>query len=247
MAVKAVGLAFQQGRPFAPTGAADRFAGRLVHRQRVHAVHLHARNAVGRRHVGDVGHQRHVLLRRPLRELVVLAHVHHRQLPHGADVDVLVKRTAIGRPVAEKAHRYLPAAAQLRRQTGAGGEPESPRHDAVRSQHADLEIGDVHGAALALAVTGGTAKELGHHAIDIGALGNAVAVAAVGAGDVIRVLQVRADGHPHAFFTDVGMQGSHHLTLAGLVFRLLLEQAYAPHALIHVEELFRRGSFNWHQ
>ena len=246
VAMKAVGLALQQGRPFTPAGAFNRFAGRFIHGQGIHTVHLHAGNSVGRRHVGDVGNQRHVLLRRPLRELVVLAHVYHGQLPHGADVDVLVKRAAIGRTVAEKAHRYLPASPQLSRQAGSRGQPESPGHDAVGAQHADLEIGDVHGAALALAVTGRTTEELGHHAVDVSAFGDAVAVAAMGTGDVIGILQVGTDRHRHAFFTNVGVQGPHYFALAGLVFRLFLEQANAPHALIHLEELFRRGSFNRH-
>src|SRR2546422_11031339 len=59
-----------------------------------------------------------------------------------------------------------------------------------------------------------------------------MAVAAVRAGDVIRILQMRTDRHRHGFFTDVGMQGPHDLALAGLVFRLLLEEANTPHATI---------------
>ena len=35
----------------------------------------------------------------------------------------------------------------------------------------------------------------------------------------------RTDRHRHGFFTDVGMQGPHDFALAGLVFRLLLEEA----------------------
>src|SRR5262245_63772649 len=57
-------------------------------------------------------------------------------------------------------------------------------------------------------------------------------VAAVRAGDVIRILQMRTDRHSHGFLTDIGMQGAHNFALAGLVFRLLLEEANAPHARI---------------
>src|SRR5262249_5816021 len=55
---------------------------------------------------------------------------------------------------------------------------------------------------------------------------------AVRAGDVIRILQMRTDRHSHGFLTDVGVQGAHDFALAGLVFRLLLEEANAPHARI---------------
>src|SRR5262245_38815139 len=43
---------------------------------------------------------------------------------------------------------------------------------------------------------------------------------------------MRTDRYSHSFFTDVGMQGAHDFALTGLVFRLLLEEANAPHATI---------------
>ena len=53
-----------------------------------------------------------------------------------------------------------------------------------------LHIGDVHGAALALAVTGFLAEQLRHGALGIRAAGNRMAVAAVGGGEIV----LRLDG-----------------------------------------------------
>jgi len=45
-------------------------------------------------------------------------------------------------------------------------------------------------------------------------------------------VQMRTDRHSYGFLTNVGMQGTHDFALAGLVFRLFLEEANAPHATI---------------
>jgi hypothetical protein len=67
------------------------------------------------------------------------------------------------------------------------GRPRSdghPRgHDAVGAQHVQIEGGDVHGPAQAAAVAVLPSHELGHHEIETGPLGDAVAVAAMIADD----------------------------------------------------------------
>src|SRR5215510_9891922 len=135
-------------------------------------------------------------------------------------------------PHRQRSRRPPGPTAQLCRPPGASGESKAPSYNAVGAQHTDGKVGNVHGATLALTIAGSTAKQLGHHAFDIGALGNAMAVAAVRASDVIRILQMCTNRHSHGFLTDVGMQGPHDFALAGLIFRLLLEEANAPHARI---------------
>ena len=232
MPVEAVRLAFQEGWSLAPPRARNGLASRFVHRESVHAIDLHPGNAVGRCHVGDIRHQGHVLLRGPLGILVVLTDVHHGQLPDRSNIDILMEWTTVRGTVAKEADGHLSRLAQLRRQTSPGGQSEAAGDNAVGAQHTDRKVGNVHGATLALTIAGSAAKEFGHHLLDIGALGDAMAVATVRTGDIIGLREMRADGNGHGFLANVRMQGAHDFALAGLVFRLFLEQADAPHARV---------------
>src|SRR6266849_2054709 len=107
MSMEAVRLALQQRWPLTPSRPRNGFPSRFIHSQSVHAVDLHARNAVGRCHVGDIGDQRHVLLRRPLGILVVLTDIHHRQFPDRADVDIFVERPPVCSAIPKEAHGHL--------------------------------------------------------------------------------------------------------------------------------------------
>src|SRR6266446_2277280 len=78
MPVEAVRLALQQRWSLTPPRPRDSFPSRFIHSQSVHAVDLHARDAVGRCHVGDIGDQCHVLLRGPLRVLVIFTDIDYR-------------------------------------------------------------------------------------------------------------------------------------------------------------------------
>ena len=64
-----------------------------------------------------------------------------------------------------------------------------PADDAVGAEIAALDIGDVHRAAAAAAIAVFLAEELGEHQLRIGALGDAMAMAAMGRGDVVGLAQ----------------------------------------------------------
>ena len=121
--------------------------------------------------------------------------------------------TLIGRAIAEETGAHLVGAPHLGRQAGAGGDTLSRANDAVGAQNADVGIGDVHGAALALAVAGLLGPQLSHHILQVSALGDAVAVSPVGAGNVVIVPQIGACGGGNGFLTDiqVGKAGDLHL------------------------------------
>jgi len=90
--------------------------------------------------------------------------------------------------------------------SAAAGDRHAAGDDAVGAQHPDGEVGDVHRAALALAIAVGAAEELGHHPVDVGALGDAVPVAPVGARDAIGRAQRGAHADGDSLLADVGMK-----------------------------------------
>src|SRR5262249_58515649 len=92
---------------------------------------------------------------------------------------------------------------------------DAPRHNPVGTQHADFEIGNVHGPTLALAIAGLAAVKLGHHALEIGTLGDAVSVPAVGRDDLITLLERCTHPNRHRLLADVAVHDA--VDLAGVV------------------------------
>ncbi len=78
-----------------------------------------------------------------------------------------------------------------------------------------LEIGDVHRTALAFAVAGLPAVKLGHHAVQVGALRDAMAVAAMRRDDPVAALERGADADRDRLLTDVAVHDA--VDLAGKV------------------------------
>ena len=115
---------------------------------------------------------------------VVLADVDDGQLPQRRHVHDLVDQALAERAVAEEADRDLVRAAHLGRQGRAGRDAGAAADDRVRAEVAGVLVGDVHRAAFAPAVARRLAQQLGKHAVDRRAFGQAMAVAAVRAGDV---------------------------------------------------------------
>ena len=104
-----------------------------------------------------------------------------------------MERAGVRRAIAEKRDRDRALALHLRRQTRASDDRDPAGDNAVGAEHADRKIGDMHRAALALAIAGLSAVELGHHAVEVGALGDAVAMAAMGRNDPVALAKRRTD------------------------------------------------------
>ena len=170
--------------------------------------------------------------------LVVLAQEDHRQVIDGRHIDGLVERALVGGAVAEEHHGDGILVQVFLGQRGADGDGDAAAHDAVGAQHAHIHIRDMHGAALALAVAGLTSHQLGEHPAQIGALGDAVAVAAVVGNDVVVVGQVGADAHADGLLAVVGVDrraGQVHL---GQLDGLLLKFADGGHPGIQIQQDF---------
>jgi hypothetical protein len=104
---------------------------------------------------------------------------------------------------------------QLLRVGGAHRNRQPGRHHAVGAQHAHGKIGDVHRTTLAAVEAGGLAEQLGHHAAQVRALGQRVAVPSVGGGEVVGGMQVRADAGGHRLLPGGQVQGPAHPGRAG--------------------------------
>src|SRR5690349_4678040 len=134
---------------------------------------------------------------------VVLADIEHRKFPGRRYVEAFVKGPGIRCAIAEERDCYTALALHLRREAGAGDDRDAAGDDAVGAEHADAEIGDVHRTAFALAVARLSSVKLGHHAVEIGPLGDAVPVAAMCRDDAIVAAQSAADPDRHRLLADI--------------------------------------------
>ena len=161
----------------------------------------------------------------------------------GAKVDAFVECAVWSGTITEKADGYLVFAAKLAAEGRPGGDGQTAANDAVGAQVAEVEIGDVHRTALAAAVAGSLAEELGHHQIQPTAFSDAVAVTAVGGGDVVGVGQGSADASTGGFFADVEVQSATHAGRLKGAIGGLLEAPDAGHRPVHPFEHLFAGKF----
>src|SRR5262249_33738301 len=117
---------------------------------------------------------------------------------------------------------------------------DAARDDAVGAEHADAEIGDVHRTALAFAVAGLPTVELGHHPVEIGALGDAVAMAAMRRDDPVALAERGAGADGDGRLADIAMHDA--VDLAGEIIGrgALLEAADRQHPAQHLALLLGR-------
>ena len=138
-----------------------------------------------------------------------------------------MKAAFVGRTIAKKGDRYLITAPVVGAKTGPHRHRDAAADNATGAQHANVKIGNVHGAAFALAIAGRLAKEFGHHAVKIAPFGDHMAMAAMGADDVIIVSQRGADPCPHRLLANVQVDKAGQLPLAKKLAHLLLKTANA--------------------
>ena len=113
--------------------------------------------------------------------------------------------------VAKKTYSHLPASPHLTRKRRAGSQCDTAAHNAVCTKHIQFRVADVERSAFAAAVPCGFAEQLGHHAFQITTLGDYVAVASMGTGDIIVAVQRAAGSGSYSFLTQVEMNRAVHL------------------------------------
>ena len=201
--VEAIGVALDQRRAVVGPGAIHRFACRFVDGEHVLAVDGDAGEAVAHRAIGEPRDRGLVLLPRELAVVIVLDHEDRRQLEQRREVECLVPGALVGRAVTGEAHRDAAVSLILRRERCSDRDRRSAADDAVGADDADVEVGDVHRATLAVAVPGRFAEQLGEHQPHVATLGDAVTVAAVSAGDRVVGPEVGADADGHRLLASV--------------------------------------------
>src|SRR5262249_58650999 len=97
--------------------------------------------------------------------------------------------------IPEERHCHTIALRQVRGEGGPSGDRHAGPHNAVGAEHTNAKIGDVHGTTLAVTVAVATAKQLGHHALQVGPFGNRMAMPTVRADDLVVLAQSSTDSH----------------------------------------------------
>ena len=87
----------------------------------------------------------------------------------------------------------------------------------------------MHRATTAAAVAGLLSEKLGHHALHIGALGDAVAVATVRRGDVVVLVEGETSAGRYSLLADREVHGAVHEPTAVQVFHCFFKAADLPH------------------
>ena len=229
MAVEAGDPGDHGRRALARPRALDGLARGLLHGEEVRAVHLHRRHAEAGRPAGDVLGADRVVDAGALAVTVVLDHEDAWQLQHHGHVHGLEGGALVGAAVAGEADRHPVGAARLGAQCRPDGQRRVAADDGVGAQHALVQIGDVHGPALAAAQAPGLGEDLQHHALYVAALGDAVAVAAMGRADVVVVGQMQADTGGDGLLTGVQMHEARDIAGGVLHVNAVLERADGAH------------------
>src|SRR5688572_26145648 len=235
MSVVSVGLELQEGRSLPLARPLDVFRRGRVDVADVLAIDRLGGNPEGLGARADVA-------RRRLREVrvlvvsVVLARKDHRKLPQLCQVELLVEQPLAEGALAEEADRDAILFQVLRRVRRAGRDAGAAADDRVGAKIAGRRVGDVHRAALALAVPGFLAQQLSEHQVRRCALGQAVPVTAMRARDVVVFPQCLAHADGDRLLADVEVREPGHQRPRVEIVDALLEQADGDHLLVQPQQ-----------
>src|SRR3979411_1923558 len=152
MSVVAIGVAQEERSAFAISGTIHKPLGDLMHSANVLPV-----NAYGVQAERACAHSnfagRGLGVMRVFRIKIVLAHIDHGQLEKLREVHYFVKHALAERAFSDEAYCHATIAQTLRRKSCASGDSGAAAHDGIRSEVAGGGVCDMHGTALALAVS----------------------------------------------------------------------------------------------
>lgn len=230
----AVGAQLDEERPLAGAGARDKAGGQRVDGQHVLSVDDVGLNPEGLG-AGDEFTRGLFVGAGVFAVEVVLAGVDDGQFPERGHVHALVEQALAKRAVAEEADGDIPGAEPFGRHGCPGRDPGRTADDGVGAEVAVGLVGDVHRAALAPAVAFGAAEKFAEHLAELGALGDAMAVAAMGGGDLVGRAQRLADADGDGLLPGIHVGQAGHLGLEVELVGVILEGADAGHLAIHAQ------------
>ncbi len=140
-----------------------------------------------------------------------------------------MKGPFIGRTVAKEDEHYVIAMLQLEAEPDARCHGHAPGHNSIRTKIARCHVGHVHGAAAPAAVARLLAHKLGHHQRGLRPFGDAVAMAAMSAQDVVAEAQGSARANRRGLLADAQVHGAMHQPLQMQALGGLLEEPNAQH------------------
>ena len=150
-------------------------------------------------------------------------------LPELREVQRLVERAGVRRAVAEERDGDALLAAHLERERSADDAGHAAADDGVRAEVADLDVVQVHRAAVAAAAAFDLAVELGHDPLDRRPLRDRVPVGAVRRRDDVLARERGADARRRCLLADRDVQEPGQLAGAEAILDLLLEPADEQH------------------
>src|SRR5579864_420190 len=169
---------------------------------------------------------------------IIFANIDDRQSPELCQVHDFVEHTLSEGAFSEKTYGHGAVVQVLGGKSCAGRDPYAARHNGIRAEIAGRGIGNMHRTTLPAAVSRLLAQQLGKHAVGRGALGQAMSMTTMGAGDAILQAQCLAHSDSNGFFADVQMRQPRHQRTRVEIVDLLFKQTNAHHLAVHVEPLF---------
>ena len=148
-----------------------------------------------------------------------------------------MKRAGLARAVTEIHNGELPFAIFLSSEGRAQGKRNGAAHDSRRRNEPGVEGDDVHGAAFTCAVAGGAAGDFCHEPLNVGPLGDGVAVGAMAAENIVVGPQQAASSHSDSLLADTQVEQTHDLTHGVERGDFFFERANEPHRAEERDEL----------
>src|SRR5258706_1707013 len=237
MAAVAVGIALQECRAAARAGAIHQSGCDFIHGAYILSIDSGGFDSES----GGAAENRAcrgLLIVGVLVVLIVFADVDDGKLPQLRQVHHFVERTLAEGAFSEKADCDAIRAQSFGGESRARSDAYAAADDGIGSEVAGGGIGDMHRSTLPAAITRFFSQQLGEHAVGRRALGEAVSVTTVRAGDVVVDAQGFADSNRDSFFAAIQVRESRHERTGVNLVHLLFEQADAHHLAGGVEPLF---------
>ena len=244
MAVDTVGFALDKSGALALSCAVDCLFGLFGNGFHVVSVDGDAGNVIGLCADRNVLNGRALPLGNADTVSVVFADEHNGQLPNGGKVQRFVKNSFVGCSVSEKRDGNFTVVLHFAGESGAHGDRNTAADNGVCAEVARVDVGNVHGATAASAISVLLTHKLGESLSGIGALCKAMAVAAVGTCDVIVGIKQFADGGGNGFLAYAKVnRASEHVFLKKFE-RLIFKIPDKVHCVVDMTQMFFIHSFH---